>query len=136
MALNRIQLAGTSDGTGAYTFSINPVSLDWPGEAYQRDIKMIDSEQATQNIYWDDRQVVMTWRNLPLSNTAFASQVAVLRGYIGTKKYINLRDLAGLVPSESASWIGPFRVKNVIPKIREGGGKFWESVELILIRTT
>jgi hypothetical protein len=133
MALSRIKFNSIASDTGAYQLVYNPTWMEWPQERNIVKVKMLDSETANQLIYWDGREITMGWDNFAPQHTSFVTQITTLRGYIDSKKYVNLGTITNLVLTE-AGWIGPFRVVDCSANIIKDASR-WESVKLVLVRT-
>ena len=134
-ALNRVRFNDIASDSGAYTLSINPASVELVDSDYQTQLKTVDSNPVWQKSLYDPRIRKLIWHGFQLNGTGihstFATQLAVLRGYIGDEKYINLRDIA--VPnSKLSSGYKKVFIVDVNTKLRDNIGTIkYERVELI-----
>ena len=129
MATN-IKFSAASDGSGAYTLSINPNELVLNQGGDYSEFDVLDDSPITQRFAFDGRERRMIWPGgLEVSHPTMLAQVAVLRGYIGTIRYIQLN--AAAFGSFSATVWYKNRIVDVLENIRRGGRVRWESIVLI-----
>ena len=126
----RIQFSASSDGSNPYTLSYNPNELILNQGGDFSEFEVLDDAPVTQRHAFDGRERRMVWPGgLEVSNETMAAQVAVLRGYIGTIRYVSFRDAA--YGEFSSAVFYKHRIIDLLETIRRGGRVKWDSITLL-----
>jgi len=100
MALTRIQLANNQAmDSGLYTFPINPTAYSLQDSILQAQMVSVDGNPIFQKAKYDNRERKLTFKRWRITggtgiHTTFATQLATLRTYVGSEKYIDFNTTA------------------------------------------
>jgi len=135
----KISFADDNVGSGGlYELSYNPVEIDAPTSRLSdvaNSVETVDGESITFYPYHDSRRGAMRWRGYrsdeSVTGLAFEAQVAALKLYVGTYKYMSFMDIAdafGVYPSDQWQKI---KVISVNTSLRSGGSTIYDPVEFV-----
>jgi hypothetical protein len=129
----RITFANSNTGTGSYTVYANPVAIEMEGGDGSLLSDNLDSRPTKYNFVYDDRPLSLVWRNHGADNVNFSGLVDVLLTYREQDKWVKWGDVSPLFRDRYAGtgWHS-FYVDDVVTKVREGGGKIFDEVKVIL----
>lgn len=132
--MQRIQFADNTNGDGLYTLPYNPVEAD----VDDNDRVIVSNNLASRPVHYvlqyDDRPVVLRWKGWKFDNATFSGMVQELKSYVYENKYVRWGTISDMFVNNYAGtgWQGPFFVASVTPKIKDGGGKICDEVEIVM----
>jgi len=100
MALTRIQLADNQAmDSGLYTFPINPTAYHLQDSTMQTQLISVDNNPIFQKAKFDSRERKLVFKRWRITggtglHSTFATELATLRTYIGSEKYIDFNTTA------------------------------------------
>ena len=129
--MTRVQFNTTASASGAYTIPINPVELDLAYSQAKVVQEQLDGPVILNNFQYDSRPRSMKWLKIRSDYPGFQTMIQTLKGYQGSKRYVNFNDIDYNVPV--LGWVR-YIVEDVIVSI-EPGGKLKYNVEVLLRKT-
>jgi len=127
--MNRVQFKDTPTAATIFTFSLNPVFVDFKDDNLSNIAQVLDGGAVIQGAYFDGRPIELTWKNIPVDFQNFSSMIASLWAFKGSIKYANYADID--YRSDATTW-NKVLVGNLEKKLAPGGKLKYDSVTLSL----
>lgn len=127
--MNRIQFKDTPTAATIFTFSLNPVFVDFKDDSLSNVAQVLDGGAVVQNAYFDGRPIELTWRNIPVDFQNFDSMIGSLWELKGSIKYVNYNDID--YRSNPTTW-NKVLIGNLNKKLAPGGKLKYSSITLYL----
>jgi len=127
--MNRVQIKNTPTAATIFTFSLNPVFVDFKDDGLHNVAQVLDAGAVIQDAYFDGRPIELTWKNIPVNFQNFGSMIASLWAFRGNIKYINYADID--YRSNATTW-NKVLVGNLEKKLAPGGKLKYSSITLYL----
>lgn len=129
MAIQRIRINDTASASGAYTFALNPSSLELNADIKQSEIETLDGGIVQQEPFFDSRPYIAKWSSVQKGViTNFGTMISTIKGYKNNIKYVHFGTADYAYPTLGWTKVRVGNCRITVDK----GGKIKYNVELTL----